>query len=231
MYFIKEKIMTHQRLLPLHYNNPYEGELILGDCNGEAFAWLEAFPKWSHPFFYVWGEKKSGKSTLARLYAQKLNALLLLPHTMPPLKDIPEGQGIVMDDAEEMDEEVLFHLYNRVKNSGHHLLMEKITPLVIFASCAPADFPAMKEDVHSRLRSFSSIELGEPDEETCRMLVLKQLQGYGLTLPMGHIDTFLLHAPRTYAAMDAFSTFAHKHRLTFKKSLHRGDIVEFAGGM
>ncbi len=207
----------NQLLLPLEVEGRYAEELVYGSCNADAFAWLERFPDWPIPFIYVEGPEKSGKSTLSKMYRKRINAFLVNPGT--PLLEIPENRAIIVDDAENMDEEILFHLYNRAKITGY--------PLILFSVMSPSEMPALTRDVRSRLMSFYVIPLLEPDDQTFRLLLRKQLQDLGVSFSENIIELFLQKAERSYKTIHDFAEFLGKRSLTLQKNMTRHDVMEF----
>lgn len=206
-----------QLLLPLEHIGRYQDELIYGSCNADAVAWLERFPDWPLPFFYIVGDEKSGKSTLARLYAQKTGGILFHPQSV--LEETPENSAVIVDDAECIDEETLFHLYNRAKVSGF--------PLILLSKISPQEYLTHTKDLESRLLSFYVIPMTQPDEQTCRMLLLKQLKGLGIACPEGIMDTFLTRGERSYRAIYDFVRFIHEETLARQRTLSKKDVIEF----
>ena len=210
--------MQTQLLLPLKHTSKYEGELVYGSCNADAVAWLERFPDWPICFIHLWGPRFSGKTTLAKIYAEKLSGHLIHSNERD-LETIPEDVPLIIDHADGAHEETLFHLYNRAAFSKN--------PFVIFSEKPITLWECHTADMSSRLQTFYEIELKEPDDLTFRLLLLKELGGMGVQFSQAILDLFLERGERSYAFIQAFIKHIEKDTLLKQKSITRGDALSF----
>src|SRR6202034_2986699 len=65
------------------------------------------------------------------------------------------GGAVLMEDAEDADDETLFHLINMAEAGGGLLLTSRSHP----RAC-----PARRPDLRSRLNALPVAEIGEPDD-------------------------------------------------------------------
>ena len=211
--------MNQQQLLPLTYTGNYEDDLVVGSCNGDVVSWLKRFPSWPFPFFYIHGPEKSGKSTFAKMFKRQTQGILVSKNHL--LEGTPHHQAIIVDDAEDIPEETLFHLYNRATVSKK--------PLILFSKYTLSEFPVNTKDMRSRLYSFYTLELKDPDELTFRMLFLKELKSLGITLPLTIVEVFLMHGERSFSFLWNAVQFIHTQTLLLKRPITRAMVMEYVG--
>jgi hypothetical protein len=129
--------------------------IVVGTANAhvlDAFAQPEA---WPYRTAVLSGPPRSGKSLLARWFAQT-------------------GKGEVIDDADTVDETELFHRWNRAQESG--------TPLLIVSNAGEAGWRVALPDLASRLGGSLHLTVGEPDEAMLADLLAlhAELRGFSL---------------------------------------------------
>jgi len=128
---------------------------VVGTANAhvlDAFAQPDA---WPYRTAVLSGPPRSGKSLLARWFAQT-------------------GKGEVIDDADMVDETELFHRWNRAQESG--------TPLLIVSNAGEAGWRVALPDLASRLGGSLHLTVGEPDETMLADLLAlhAELRGFSL---------------------------------------------------
>src|SRR4051812_1407104 len=70
--------MAAQLVLPLPSNNAMtRAEFVVAGSNRRAFTFVESFPDWPGPAAALYGPSASGKTHLARIWAQRAGAALL----------------------------------------------------------------------------------------------------------------------------------------------------------
>ncbi|HEY3796963.1 MAG TPA: chromosomal replication initiator DnaA [Caulobacteraceae bacterium] len=147
--------MARQLRLKLGRPSSYaRGEFILSDTNRPAIAILDDWPNWHGGCLALIGPEGSGKSHLARGWAESVGALILEPCNTD-LAEAP-GRPVMMDDADKADPETLFHLINMAGGVGGGLLLTGRTQ--------PRTWPAELPDLRSRLNALTVAEIGEPDD-------------------------------------------------------------------
>ncbi|OYW81742.1 MAG: hypothetical protein B7Z26_04580, partial [Asticcacaulis sp. 32-58-5] len=124
--------MSHQIPLKLELPERYGvSDLIVSDVNQHLIDLLGAPHSWLNPHLFLIGPHGSGKTHLAHIFSEVSQAQFITaadtchlnPNTLP---DTP----VVIDDAEQADEEALFHLYNHsLQTSQPLLLLSRTHPL------------------------------------------------------------------------------------------------------
>ena len=112
---------------------------------------------------FLFGPKKSGKSHLVSLWKHKNDAILYNNNFS---EIIETKKNVAIDDIlGSSSEENLFHLINHCKL--HNLKMYFTSSLDI------NDYDFKFKDLHSRLKEFVYLEINSPDDEMCKMLLVK----------------------------------------------------------
>lgn len=132
-------------------------DFIVSDCNAQAVEAIDAWPAWRDGALVLVGPPGSGKTHLARAWAERAGALEL-----PPNVDLAGAVAhidtpVLIEDADRRAHgEALFHLLNKTARSGHGLLLTARTP--------PSEWRAEVPDLRSRLNALAVAELSEPDD-------------------------------------------------------------------
>jgi len=149
------RIGIAQLRLPFAEGDAYRpAEFVVSECNAEAIGEIETWRAWPVPVLAVIGPAGSGKSHIARLWAERAGASVL----NPPLGDVetlPTGP-IVVEDADRVGADVtMFHLLNRVEPDAAVLLTAR-TP--------PRAWPTALPDLRSRLNALRFVTVSTPDD-------------------------------------------------------------------
>lgn len=133
--------------------------------------------------------------------AQYLPLKVLCSYDPDAVCDGMERQQIVcIDDIEcvcgnEQWEQALFHLYNNLKDAGHHLVIAGHTP----ASALNVGLL----DLRSRLLSCVSVTIDTLMDVDKRVILQHRAQGCGLDMPDDVAEYIMKHAPRSLAALSS----------------------------
>jgi hypothetical protein len=149
--------------------------IVVGTANAhvlDAFAQPEA---WPYRTAVLSGPPRSGKSLLARWFAQT-------------------GKGEVIDDADTVDETELFHRWNRAQESG--------TPLLIVSNAGEAGWRVALPDLASRLGGSLHLTVGEPDETMLADLLALHAELRGFTLGEDAAAYLVPRAERSHVGVE-----------------------------
>ena len=161
-----------------------------------------------HVFLYIWGSAATGKTHLLSALCQLAeNASLTIIYL--PLKqasdlspEICEGLEsadiICIDDIEQIAgnpewENSLFHLYNRIRDTGKKL--------VISSSQSPAAIPIGLPDLKSRLAWGITLTLKNLTDEDKKVILQQRALHLGMELPDDTGNYLLRHHSRTITAL------------------------------
>jgi chromosomal replication initiation ATPase DnaA len=126
---------------------------VRGPSNADAWTALHAWPNWHGGALALVGPEGSGKTHLARAWAQRTNAVVL-DRTAP---DLSPGRRALLEDVDQgVPDETLFHLINLAAQPGGGLLLT--------ARKTPALWTTTLPDLRSRLNALQVAEIETPDD-------------------------------------------------------------------
>jgi hypothetical protein len=168
--------MTEQIALPLKSGRG-PARIVLGAGNRHIAQALATPEGWPFRTMVLTGPPRSGKSLFARWFAQN-------------------GQGQArreaVDDAQDLPEDALFHIWNRAQQSG--------TALLIVGGQPPWNIAL--PDLASRLGGSLQLEIGPPDDDMARELLLSLAEERGLPLRDDAADYLIPRASRSQADLE-----------------------------
>jgi chromosomal replication initiation ATPase DnaA len=156
--------------LPLelgHEPSLAEADFSVSETNELAYAHVASYPDWPSPLTLIVGPAKSGKSHLARIFAERSGAIAPLPHEIERLAT-EGGQGpLIVEDVDRLDydEAALFHLLNQSMRDARPLLLTAREPV--------AAWPYRTEDVRSRARLAAAFTVDRADDTQLSQILIK----------------------------------------------------------
>lgn len=176
--------MSHVLQMPLSFPvNPAMAreDFLVSDSNREALAWIDRWPNWNAPILYIHGPAGSGKTHLACIWRGSVG---------PAAQIIEDIDTQIAGNRPQ--EETLFHLYNRVRQSPGSVLMTGTKPLALVNFTIP--------DLASRLRSSPQVALGLPDEDLLRVLLVKLFADRQMRIDVSLIEYIIPRMERSFSA-------------------------------
>jgi hypothetical protein len=168
-------------------------DFLISDSNRAAFEHLKRWSVWPVMATLVTGPRKSGRSLLGRLFVRKTG-------------------GRLFDNAEDHDEEAIFHAWNEAQLSRR--------PLLIVADSPPPIWAVKLPDLRSRLAATPHVALGEPDDRLIGDLIVKLLGDRGVAVPpevpayiVPRIERSYLAVQQAVAGLDR-ALLSHHRRMT-----------------
>jgi hypothetical protein len=168
-------------------------DFLISDSNRAAFEHLKRWSLWPVMATLVTGPRKSGRSLLGRLFVRKAG-------------------GRLFDNAEDHDEEALFHAWNEAQLSRR--------PLLIVADAPPPIWQVGLPDLRSRLAATPHVALGEPDDRLIGDLIVKLLGDRGVAVPpevpayvVPRIERSYMAVQQAVGALDR-AVLSHHRRMT-----------------
>jgi chromosomal replication initiation ATPase DnaA len=189
--------MPQQLPLDLEYR-PALGmaDFVIAPGNRDAVAWIDRWPDWPSHALAIHGPKGSGKTHLAHVWQARSQAVFL---ERPPADDdvpsavvLDEPQGWPGGSPGGWPDAALFHLYNRLREAGGHLLIVSEIP--------PARWPVALPDLASRLASIPAVALSTPDDDLLVAVMAKQFTDRGLEVNEDVLRYVASRVERSFAA-------------------------------
>lgn len=146
-----------QIALPLDWpQTEGNARFIVSEANREAFDHFRRFSMWPVKATIITGPRRSGRTLLARSFIERAG-------------------GRLFDEAEQRDEEELFHAWNSAQDSGLPLLM-------VTEEVPPVWSPALP-DLKTRLAITPVARIGHPDDTLFAALIQLHFADRGLHVP------------------------------------------------
>ena len=153
---IKQKSFNYQ-----FNNNLNEFNFFVNKTNFYAF---DILINNKNQFSFLYGPNKSGKSFLSNIWLKKFDAIKLNNNFEFPLQN---KQNLLIDDFLFFKEESVFHLVNNCILNNLKILItsnKKINEITFKFN-----------DLSSRLRTFSYLEINQPNDEMLLTILTKSL--------------------------------------------------------
>ena len=164
--------------------------------NTEAMAVLERWPDGGEQVLALHGPAGCGKSHLAAIWAERVGAIAL--HGAEASLADPlelEGRPVLLDRAQDADDETLFHLINLAQSGGGALLLA--------SRPAPRAWDTVLPDLRSRLDVVRVIAMQEPDDTVLAAILRARFAARSITPGDELIDYLVRRIDRSAAAVEA----------------------------
>lgn len=188
---------TNQLRLPLQRDLPAtEASFVVSDCNRAAEAMLAGWPNPVGGVLALCGPAGSGKSHLAQMWAERVGALPLdgaEAALADPLE--LEGRPVLLDRAQDADDETLFHLINLAHAPGGALLL--------VSRSAPTAWKVDLPDLRSRLDAVVTVPLETPDDAVMAAILAARFAERSIAAPKDAIDYLVKRIDRSAEAAAA----------------------------
>ncbi|MGS1017663.1 HdaA/DnaA family protein [Allosphingosinicella humi] len=149
-------------------------DFLISEANRAAFEHFKHWSLWPVMATILTGPRKSGRSLLGRIFVRKTG-------------------GRLFDDAEEHEEEALFHAWNEAQ--------AKRRPLLIVADEPPPVWAIRLPDLRSRLTATPQVRIEQPDDALLGDLIVKLLGDRGVAAPPELADYLVPRIERSYVTI------------------------------
>lgn len=173
-------------------------DFFVSPANQVALATLDGWRDWPQRKLVLVGPPGSGKTHLARLWAEETGARYLRAGDLagldlaglaaPAAVVVEEADGVAGDSAAE---EALFHLHNIVQPSGH---------LLLTARGPVRDWGLRLPDLKSRMEAAGVVRLEPPDDALLSAVLVKLFADRQVVVPPGLIPWLVVRMERSLAA-------------------------------
>ncbi len=171
-------------------------DFVESGCNAAAREALAGWPGVAGGPLALIGPAGSGKSHLAALWAERLGAVPL--HGAEAALADPlelEGRPVLLDRADDADDETLFHLLNLSQVPGGALLL--------VSREAPATWPTRLPDLRSRLDAVRCVALEAPDDAVLAAMLVRAFEARAIRPPEDLVAYLVRRIDRSSAAAEA----------------------------
>jgi len=193
-----------QIALPLDWpQSDGDVRFIISDANRDAFEHFRKWSLWPVKATILTGPRRSGRTLLSRSFVERVG-------------------GRLFDDAQDRDEEELFHAWNQAQDSGR--------PLVMVAEEAPPSWSPSLPDLKTRLAITPVTKIGHPDDPLFAALIQLHFADRGLHVPGDALRFMSARLHRDYwtaeRAVEAVDRFAIAERARLSLPTVRRALME-----
>lgn len=191
---------------------------IVAPCNEQALRFIERWPDWPTRAAAIWGPPDSGKTHLARIFADRSGARLVSASELPGVDpDSESAIAVELDDAPaDMDRDrALFALFERPSGT-----------LFLTGRSRPSEWPVLLGDLKSRFDALLAFEVWAPDDHLLSALIRKQFADRQLDITDAIVRRLLTHAERTPQAIVAFISRIDEKALAEKRAISERLVME-----
>ena len=179
----KQKIISY-----LFKDNISELNFFVNETNFNAF---NSLINQDSLLSFLYGPKKSGKSFLAHIWKNKYNADKL-SNNFEEL--IMKKDNMLIDDFHSFDQEIIFHLINYCTLNDLKILITSLYKI--------NEINFKFNDLPSRLKTFSLLEINNPDDEMILNILTKLLVDKQFIVNSNDIFEYILRrVDRTYESI------------------------------
>jgi len=150
--------------------------IVIGPANEGVLEACRLADSWPFRTALLWGEPRSGKSLIARWFAES-------------------GLGDAIDDAQGLDEDAIFHRWNRAQEARR--------PLLIVGPPVPDSWQVTRPDLGARRGAALNLRIETPDDTMIEGLIEAHAEARGLALADGATTYLVPRAPRSFAGVEA----------------------------
>lgn len=174
-------------------------DFLVGASNAQAVALVDMWPVWPSPVVLLAGPVGSGKTHVVHMWREASGGGVVAATDLrgDDVEPLVAAGAVAIEDlhAGPLDEPALFHLLN--------LTGERKTPVLLTSRVWASALPVRLPDLASRLRAARPVELGEPDDELLRRVLIKLFADRQLSVDPAVVDYIALRMERSLAGANA----------------------------
>lgn len=149
---------------------------------------------WGSNLLIISGEKGSGKTHLSNLYVDKFNVPIVAKECLNfDMLESLSLSGCVIDDINDIDEKLLFHLINMSKKYGSNLLFTVDKKV--------KDIDIKLPDLKSRLLQAMVYNIEKPSDSSLHFVMLKNFIDKQLRIKSDVMSYIIERTPRSYSSV------------------------------
>lgn len=196
-----------QLKLPLQRTVPAGAAgFVRSECNAEAARVLDLWPDAAGQVMAICGPAGCGKSHLAAIWAERVGAVPLNGAEAALADPLElEHRPVLLDIAQDADDETLFHLINLAQAEGGALLL--------VSRPSPRQWSVQVPDLRSRLDSLRVVAMEPPDDLVLAAILRTRFAEHSIAPGDGVIDYLVRRIDRSAAAAaDIVTRLDAEHR-------------------
>ena len=214
-----------QQLINFDFEKNFKYEdFYVSKSNQHILDLFNLWPKWEKNFLNISGENFSGKSHLVDIFLRKYRGIKFDTNNFNEqcLDKIKVYQNIVLEDlTKNVNQKILFSLYNIVEQDNKYLIITSLKPIV------EIEFDLV--DLVSRSKNFLLQFIDKPDDELIFALIIKNLSDRQISIEKKLVNYIIKRIDRSYGKIFDFIYKIDEISLKKKKSIDLNIIKEALG--
>ena len=214
-----------QQLINFAYEKNFKfDDFFVSKSNQHIFDLFNLWPKWEKNFLNINGENFSGKSHLINIFLKKHKGIKFdaISFDNESLAKIKVYQNIVLEDlTKNIDQKLLYSLYNIIEQDNKYLIITSIEPIV--------NIKFDLVDLESRSKNFLLQSIDKPDDELMFALIVKNLSDRQISIEKKLINYIIKRIDRSYGKIFDFIYKIDEISLKKKKPIDLKIIKEALG--
>jgi len=190
-------------------------DFCVGENNIEAFKIIQSWPEWKSKNINIYGPAKSGKTFLIKVLSEKSKSNIYDAKSFNKnsLDQVIKQNIFILDNIEFVNDEVLIqNLINDFQSKNKNICFT--------SSIIARSLPFSLKDLVSRLESFVSVEICNPDYNTFYKIFLKNLSDKQINLSSKEVQYILKKIERSYYSAFTFVKKLDELSLSYKKKIN-----------
>ena len=201
--------MSDQLILKFPSNQAFKKEdFYVSPSNVEAYNLIDSWPKWIKRTVNIFGPASSGKSHLVSIFKNKTSYLEIKAQNLNDeifFKFKTKESLIIENFNENINEELLFSLWNTALQDNKYLLITSIKPI--------SSYQFKLKDLISRINSSLIIGIKLPSDDLISVILAKNFSDKQIKVEKKHIDYIVKRIDRSYEKISQFILTLDKYSL------------------
>ena len=201
--------MNDQLILKFPSQQAYKKEdYYVSPSNQQAYDFINGWPKWIKRTVNIYGPRGSGKSHLASILKNKTSCLKINANELDEkifMKLKTKESLIIENMSVDLDENLLFSLWNTAHQDNKFLLITSVKPI--------SSFQFKLKDLISRVKSCLFIGISLPTDDLISVILAKNFSDKQIKVEKKHIDYIIKRIDRSYEKISQFILVLDKYSL------------------
>ena len=192
----------------------YKKDFYVSNNNFNAYRLIESWPMWPSKNINIYGPGGSGKTHLANIFQDKMNAILINSSEIDnnALKKIKNYECVILDNfSNNIDENLFFSIINQIIQDNQYFLLNSRLPI--------KDIEVKLNDLKSRFQSFTELGIDLPSDDLLRVILTKCFSDIQIKVDIKLLEYILKNIERSYEKIYQFVKNIDNESLSTGKSI------------
>ena len=192
----------------------YKKDFYVSSNNFNAYRLIESWPMWPSKNINIYGPGGSGKTHLANIFQDKMNAILINSSEIDnnALKKIKNYECVILDNfSNNIEENLFFSIINQIIQDNQYFLLNSRLPI--------KDIEVKLNDLKSRFQSFTELGIDLPTDDLLRVILTKCFSDIQIKVDIKLLEYILKNIERSYEKIFQFVKDIDNESLSTGKSI------------